>query len=173
MTIDIKHKILSEKLFLKLQKYFNKIISNDIFDFTNKDRWDYNVKGESNLIKIHNLYIHNSELYDQIYYELRNYFSDFSKDKVNFNLYVWTPGSYINWHNDGDYKYGFTLYMNDNWNENNGGIFLYKDHKDNYNVNGYIPQSNSLVKVKNNFHSVTSITPNSPLRLTIQGFVSL
>ena len=41
----------------------------------------------------------------------------------------------INWHNDHNYKYGITYYINRRWNPRFGGEFLFKCK----NANGFIP----------------------------------
>ena len=39
--------------------------------------------------------------------------------------YLWGPGSYIPWHSDEVYSSAFSIYMNENWNYEDGGLFQY------------------------------------------------
>jgi len=77
--------------------------------------------------------------------------------------------SAINWHNDGNGKYGATYYLNKRWNRNWGGEFMFK----NENGHGWIPPvGNSLILVKAPLeHKVnTVLSPNIP-RVSIQMFM--
>lgn len=85
--------------------------------------------------------------------------------------YVWTKLSYITWHNDDKYDQSVTIYLNDFWDWNWGGIFLYKEDNG-QEVKGFIPEFNSAVaNTKNYSHSVTPIHLDCQMpRITIQIF---
>ena len=84
-------------------------------------------------------------------------------------LHSMKDGSGINWHNDKDYEYGITYYINRRWNNKFGGEFLFTDK----NVNGFIPLvGNSLVIVKSPLHhKVVSVLKPLVPRKTIQMFI--
>jgi Rps23 Pro-64 3,4-dihydroxylase Tpa1-like proline 4-hydroxylase len=51
-------------------------------------------------------------------------------DQVTVFLQIWPPGSQIGWHHDADdsiNRIGSTVYLNETWNWNWGGLFLYDD----------------------------------------------
>ena len=82
-------------------------------------------------------------------------------------------GSFITWHLDGDNLYNGTLYLNKEWDSNDGGIFLYKDHTN--EIKGIEPTYNSMVvnscaeNDPHNQHCVTCIVPGTiKKRITIQ-----
>lgn len=81
--------------------------------------------------------------------------------------YIWYPLSGINLHKDEYYQFGATLYLNKNWNVEDGGLFLYKK-KEKYKV--VVPTYNTCVINDNNIeHCVTQVTSrNNLLRHTIQ-----
>lgn len=88
---------------------------------------------------------------------------------LNYN--IWYPNSGIAWHNDGRYAYGFTLYLNHNWDINWGGLFMWEDKKTNeYKM--FPPEYNSLIlNDETEYHAVSVISPTATnYRLTIQGF---
>lgn len=83
-------------------------------------------------------------------------------------LYIWPPGSYIPWHKDGDKDLGATVYLNESWNENYGGIFLYKDEHG--NINGELPDYNKIVINENDSEHHVTMIPHScnAQRITLQ-----
>ena len=68
-------------------------------------------------------------------------------------------------HDDSNFKYGATYYLNNRWNKNWGGEFMFEDK--------YIPVvGNSLVIVKAPFsHKVNPVLSSSMPRLSVQIFM--
>jgi len=88
-------------------------------------------------------------------------------------FYVWPPGSYIGWHNDKGYAYGATIYLNENWNINHGGVFLYQGGKANdpEGLKVRVPRYNECVINHGEiFHCISITAPDAPLRTTLQVF---
>jgi Rps23 Pro-64 3,4-dihydroxylase Tpa1-like proline 4-hydroxylase len=85
--------------------------------------------------------------------------------------YAWTKLSYIPWHNDPDYKNAITVYLNEHWDRDWGGIYLYVD-RETKGIKGYVPQFNSGLKNNSKLdHSTTLISVDAEYpRLTIQVF---
>jgi hypothetical protein len=81
--------------------------------------------------------------------------------------YIWTQGSYIPWHTDDHVKEAMTIYINDFWNINWGGIFLWDENNE---IKGHPPIPNTAIKNSGElFHHVTPVTPNAEsFRHTIQ-----
>jgi len=94
------------------------------------------------------------------------------KKKI-IQYYVWTPNSGISIHNDQKYKFGATIYLNDTWDINDGGIFLYQHNGDDWRA--HIPSFNTMMI--NDTGSLHMVTPVSPFakhnRYTIQIFGDL
>jgi hypothetical protein len=83
-------------------------------------------------------------------------------------MYFWTKLSYIPWHNDSHVESALTIYLNDYWNENWGGYFM-------YNLNNQIiaikPERNlGVIQTGNVYHSVSTLNLDASLRITIQSF---
>ena len=98
---------------------------------------------------------------------------DFKNEDANIQFYIWDRLSGINWHDDGDADCGITIHLNEYWNENWGGIFLWRDKTDDNQIKGLIPKKNTMVINDNvEIHCVTPIGVlyNMP-RMTIQIFV--
>jgi len=85
--------------------------------------------------------------------------------------YVWDKGSGINWHNDLPHRFAATIYLNDNWLKEHGGVFLWQENKT-YDIHGWLPKANTMVvNDQGEQHYVTPITSNALVcRHTIQIF---
>lgn len=99
-------------------------------------------------------------------------FPEFKKKEFLIEYKIYTPMSYITWHGDDIYLAGSTVYLNKNYYENDGGMFLYKDKKG--VIKGIEPKYRSMVlnyKDKNQ-HCVTMVSPRPRfLRETLQIFI--
>lgn len=80
--------------------------------------------------------------------------------------YYWGPGSYIPWHADEIYSSAFTIYMNENWNYQDGGLFQYYI---NGKIETLVPHANLAVMQTGKVpHSTTILSKNAPIRKSIQ-----
>jgi hypothetical protein len=106
--------------------------------------------------------------------ELHRQIKDFIKRKLGHTIlsimfYYWTPVSHIPWHNDGNYKGGITIYLNDQWDSSQGGLFMFKspDGK----ITAIEPVRNRLVEQLGGvIHAVCPTSKDSEIRRTIQIF---
>ena len=135
-----------------------------------KDVWQETLKhGHSNFVK--NVLINMSyKPLQKIKILLQNNpFHKIKYQKFRFHNYSMNSGSGINWHNDGNYEYGITYYINSRWNRKFGGEFMFVDE----NKNGFIPiKGNSILIIKTPlFHKVVPVMKSTVPRKTIQIFV--
>jgi Rps23 Pro-64 3,4-dihydroxylase Tpa1-like proline 4-hydroxylase len=92
---------------------------------------------------------------------------EFTESNVLFHY--WTRGSYIPWHTDAGFKAGVTIYLNDRWGRDDGGLFLYREDEQ---IKGLIPEFNMMVvQVGGTDHCVTPITRVGSIRASIQIFL--
>lgn len=84
--------------------------------------------------------------------------------------YLWHPLSGINVHNDSNFIFGATIYLNEEWNINWGGLLVSQDNTG--TLHTHYPHFNSLViNDQREVHTVTTVSPSAPyLRHTIQIF---
>lgn len=83
-------------------------------------------------------------------------------------LYCWTKYSYIPWHNDAHCSSALTIYLNDYWDEDWGGYFMYKNDKE---IKAIVPERNLGVLQENGiFHATTTINPDADKRYSFQIF---
>ena len=97
------------------------------------------------------------------FYQLKNFKS------ITSNIHYMEKGAGINWHNDGNWKYGATYYINNKWNTQFGGELMFKSE----NGHGYIPiVGNSLVIIKSPLeHKVNPVLSPIIPRISIQMFI--
>ena len=82
-------------------------------------------------------------------------------------FYYWSSGSFINFHDDSGYKASATIYLNDKWDKNWGGFFMWQEGKD---FKAILPAKNRCVFNEWESHAVTP-TINRPekfVRRTLQ-----
>jgi Rps23 Pro-64 3,4-dihydroxylase Tpa1-like proline 4-hydroxylase len=165
--VFIYNNVLSDTLLKECINYVNNCIDNNFYSTTNILYWDKHITGNSNEIKIIKLDKENEILKKKICYELKNRFN-FHIEGIKLNLHIMQEGCYVNDHCDGHVEYGFTIYLNETWESEDGGIFQFDIDNITYD---FIPSYNTMVILKDNIHRVTKIN-SKKLRITIQGFYS-
>ena len=79
-------------------------------------------------------------------------------NSLKLNYYYWMRQSGINWHDDGRWLFGATLYLND-WKKEWGGLFLWEDK----GLHCLCPKKGMLVvNDKRQPHSVTPVSMTAP-----------
>ena len=165
--------VLDEQLIKNVMDYFKSIMGADVWG--SSIGWDQNLSLISSNTLTHR--ISNKSLEKEIKSSIETALDvDFEKEELTFvpSIYVWGGGSYITWHSDDCYPYNGTIYLNEEWDSNDGGVFLYKDSKTN-EIKGIEPIYNSMVvnsateEDPHNTHCVTCIVPGTiKQRVTIQ-----
>ena len=95
----------------------------------------------------------------------------FLKHPKKWQCYVtlFSRGSFIPWHDDSNYVLTGTIYLNQNWDKDFGGLFLYED---NLEIKALIPEYNKgCFFIPPMYHTTTLTTINSPFRESLQIFV--
>ena len=90
-------------------------------------------------------------------------------EKLYQQIYVWPRGSGISAHDDGNKKFGATIYLNNDWQLDFGGLFVWQDKESN-ELKVRVPEYNSMVLNNNEeLHLVTPVAFNCPaMRHTVQ-----
>ena len=77
----------------------------------------------------------------------------------------------LNWHTDKAYSASASIYLNDDWNDNYGGYFVFKMNGEKLTT-GVSPDLGTAVFQKGKIlHAVTATRHNAPLRKSIQVFI--
>jgi Rps23 Pro-64 3,4-dihydroxylase Tpa1-like proline 4-hydroxylase len=83
-------------------------------------------------------------------------------------VYFWTKLSYIPWHNDAHMDAALTIYLNDYWDQDWGGYFMYKMNNE---IKAIKPERNlGIVQTGHISHSVSTVNLDAPSRITLQVF---
>jgi Rps23 Pro-64 3,4-dihydroxylase Tpa1-like proline 4-hydroxylase len=83
-------------------------------------------------------------------------------------IYYWTRLSYIPWHDDENHTGALTVYLNEEWDEDWGGYFLYKEDE---TIKAILPKKNfALLQQGGIKHATTPVHLNGGIRFTIQTF---
>lgn len=103
------------------------------------------------------------EVEDQIKHLLPPY------DRLLQQIYLWAPGSGISLHADVDKKFGLTIYLNEQWDIDFGGLFVWEDGDSN-ELKVKKPEFNSMILSDcKEPHLVTPVAIACPvLRHTLQ-----
>jgi hypothetical protein len=103
--------------------------------------------------------------------EIKIYFKENIDDvgeikEINF-IYS-TNKNIVKWNNDNKYDGEFTIYMNENWNRDYGGLFLFEDQK--YKeMRAIIPRNNMAIeRLGNIWYSQSGITKENEIFKSLQ-----
>lgn len=94
-------------------------------------------------------------------------------DSTDYSVmcHVWPHLSFIPWHLDGKYKNAVTIFLNEEWDRNWGGIFLYEESGSGQ-ISGVVPRFN--LGIRNSAilpHAITHVSTEAPEpRFTLQLF---
>ena len=132
----------------------------------NNFHWGSGVTDFSKPISLHTIRKDNP-----IYSIISNRCNELLNERPANMIYCWwPPGSYIPWHNDhnkdGTRIMATTIYLNENWNNTNGGLFQYIQDDNVYSVK---PELNTAVSISTGIeHSTTILSSKVKVRKSIQ-----
>lgn len=85
---------------------------------------------------------------------------------------LWHKDRMSDWESDKIDYIGMTMFLND-WNSDDGGLYIYKEHKDSEEGNFIMPKKNRVIYNPNDYyHAVTQITKQGVKRYSLQMFIS-
>lgn len=161
-SIKICENFFTEEILTAIQKRYDELFSGDVSNFSSNQTWPYVIRLDSAPVLIYN--IHGAEF--EMISELVQKYTGNSPTSIMY--YLWTPMSHIGWHDDSKHKGALTVYLNDEWNINHGGVFLYQL---NDRIEGIYPKRNLAVhQIGTVPHTVTPLSRKSNNRKTIQIF---
>lgn len=162
---------LDQNMLLALRKKFEDAHGQGVFEINHMGRWGKGLEAGSyspvlvlKLDEYADYFINRYKTVDPIFAEFNN---------VVCFMHAWLPGSQINWHHDSDDSYNrlsSTIYINEAWNWNWGGFFIYDDQ---HLGQGWVyPHPNLMVWFRPPvWHSTSMVTLAAEFpRLSIQLF---
>lgn len=164
---------LDEPTLLALRQKYENARGTPSFEVNNMGRWGAGLESGSYAPVL----ILPLEDYKEYFLEkYKSVHPDFADHKnLTVFMHIWLPGSQINFHHDdssdhGNPRLSSTIYINERWNWNWGGLFLYDDPD---TGQGWVyPHSNSMVWFRPPiYHATSMITMDAEFpRLSIQLF---
>lgn len=147
--------------------HFNKGVGHHILK-TNS-YWPDDIKLPGVPIFIHDIK-QGCNLYNIITSEVRKIIGDSISLEMMF--YYWPKYSYIPWHKDTEARYSgaITVYLNEGWDRENGGYFMYEDITDN-TIKAVLPCNNKAILQGTNVEHCTSANMGVEIRSTLQIFI--
>lgn len=159
---------LSDDMFDKTFKHVMEIIKNNSKFGISNFNWQNYIVLESAPVLLYTLNDENTPFFHELVSEIETK-TQYTLSVPIINFYIWTNSSYIPWHDDGAYSAGLTIYLNNNWDLNWGGLFLYKDGDE--EIKSIPPKKNRAVLQEGGVHhSVTLTTTKADYRYTLQIF---
>lgn len=130
--------------------------------------WEKSIVQSSSLVSV--LELKNN--FNNLYNEIKNFyikkFPETKNKEYGIHLYLWHKLSYIPFHNDGQYSMASTVYLNNSWNRDHGGFFMYEEDN---KYEAVIPEFNKAVINRKIVHGTTLTTSDAPIRETLQVFI--
>lgn len=97
-----------------------------------------------------------------------SFFPELKNKPMTVCYYLWPNLSFIPFHTDGGKYMGATVYLNEKWDKNHGGLFLYENNEE---IKAIVPQFNKCVVNTLKINHATSLTTmEAPPRETLQIF---
>tara|TARA_Y100000004_G_scaffold194644_1_gene259734 strand:- start:709 stop:1206 length:498 start_codon:yes stop_codon:yes gene_type:complete len=159
--MEIRYGILNKEILHKCEEFIEDSLEDgqwNVSDFF----WDNSLReGVSGIITMRNV---SDDLKNLILECISTYVPPYREAEVQ--LYAWHKGSGISVHDDGG-RYGCTIYLNENWDVNWGGLFVWHDGEE---LRAHCPTYNTMVlNTLSEDHFVTQVSNLCPeIRYTIQ-----
>lgn len=119
--------------------------------------------------------IYMADVSEQLHFEIKSNLSklapEFELMGFDANIYVSMGGrySYIPWHTDSNYAYAATVYLNEQWDREWAGYFMYE--AEGGRLEAIAPEFNKAIILKPPIeHCVTMPNVHAPIRYAIQAF---
>jgi len=163
--LNIVPKILSNELFEMCDDYSNDAIKDKSKLLTNS-LWDPSLVNQSSEVFISKLHVKHI-LYEKITDEIKKHIP-FKYKTCRIAFFFWPKNSYLTWHLDLYRAGAVTIYLNDDWHMNDGGLYLYKNGDI---INAVVPEKNlAVISDYKVFHGTSCVVENK-IRRTIQIFL--
>jgi Rps23 Pro-64 3,4-dihydroxylase Tpa1-like proline 4-hydroxylase len=167
--INIYSNFLSEDLLIlidkKIEDIFNQKTERAIFS-SSISHWSEYLKSNSTPILRYAMQDTDLELINFLKKEIEKQIPYYVDDII---IHLLPRLSYIPWHNDGGHTASLTIYINEKWEPNWGGFFMYKIGDE---IRAIKPERNSAILQKDGLkHCVTTTNIDSDFRISIQCFL--
>jgi len=137
-------------------------------NFCTNGWWNREIVKDSFPVLIHSIH-RESKLFNNIRKGIENK-TKLTVKHHDIMFYYWTRFSYIPWHEDKIYAGSLTVYLNEKWDPDFGGYFLYEDNKK--EIRAVLPKPNLGLLQQGGFrHSTSAVNYDGGMRISIQVFL--
>ena len=167
MYITQYESFLSEELFLEVQTFVKELITDNKKPLsTSFGLWQKELINASTPILRYMFNSDEVELFQKIKKEVE---IKIPYRVTNIVVHMMPKLSYITWHDDHHVKAALSLYLNETWDPNWGGVFMYKiDNK----ICAVEPKRNlGVFQYGGTKHCVTTVNMDAEYRLSLQFFL--
>lgn len=165
MSVQIKKNVISKE---EAQMIFGHVFGQKEHQrcwSINKHFWDDGIQNKS--LGVVSVFVFEGQAQHMIADRFKEYLQPGEVFRA-IQYYEWNQLSQINWHNDSHVKAAITIYLNDEWNQDWGGLFCWKE-PDALHGQFIIPEFGTAVIARGNpSHHVSLVSPFAPIRKTIQ-----
>jgi Rps23 Pro-64 3,4-dihydroxylase Tpa1-like proline 4-hydroxylase len=169
MKIDVLENFFSEDLYNELITTAKDLLKRHDHNFATNAWWDHSIVKDSFPVLIHSIY-KTSELYKKCREEIENKIN-YAVNDHNVMIYYWTRFSYIPWHDDNKHAGALTVYLNEHWEPDFGGYFLYGDVHNN-DIRAILPARNlGVLQEGGTKHATTPVNYSGGMRISVQVFL--
>jgi hypothetical protein len=167
MHITQYESFLSEELFLEVQKFVKGLITDNEKPLsTSFGNWQKELINASTPILIYEFKSDEIDLLQKIKKEVE---IKIPYKVSSIMVHMMPKLSYIPWHDDSHVKAALSLYLNETWDTNWGGIFMYKPDKD---IRAVEPKRNlGVFQYSGIQHCVTTVNMDAEYRYSLQFFL--
>jgi hypothetical protein len=164
-NIIVYNEFLSNDLFDEVQIFAeNTVKSPEPYPGRTNLCWQDEIRNQSTPVIIRDI-IEGTPIYNKLKSEID---SKTGLKVKRLMLYFWTKLSYIPWHNDAHAESALTIYLNDYWDQDWGGYFMFKLNNE---IKAIKPDRNlGVIQTGNVSHSVSTVNLDADLRITVQSF---
>ncbi len=163
--MNLYYNVLSEVTILYYKQEVAKLLPKNVWKSSN---YGWNKELTEGLIGHCDSTFCSDELLYLVLLDINNLLPTYSN--LTMQHCIWNKCSGIQFHEDSEYKFGATIYMNESWKPEWGGLFLWRPTQDSQNLQGFIPTYNSIVITDPKIaHMVTPVNSNAiGNRITLQ-----
>jgi hypothetical protein len=167
MNLQKFENFFTEELYNELINTARYLMQNGDYVFSTNARWNPGIVKDSFPIFMHGLN-RESQLFSDCVRQIENKTKMIISD-YQIMLYYWTRFSYIPWHTDENHDGALTVYLNEEWQDDWGGYFLYKENKE---IKAIVPKPNfALLQQGGLHHATTPVNLSGGIRITLQTFL--
>ena len=162
-------KLFENFLDLNFIKYLKDKLYNNINEpvWSSNIGWEIHMKKSSAEILTYRLN-QDKYIYDYIKNKYDTIFPELKDKEIKISYFIYSRLSYLPFHNDTSHFFASTIYLNETWDEDNGGLFLYKENNE---IKAIVPKFNLALTNNNNIvHGTSLTTMGAPYRESLQIF---